>query len=83
MGSGAGVAAAGAENVDSDCAPLLTAEDFAYMLQAKPGSYILIGNGVGERGGRSLHSSHYDFNDDVLALGAGYWTALVEQELAP
>ena len=55
-------------------------EDFAYMLECKPGCYIFLGNGPGE-GGCMLHNSHYDFNDEILTTGASYWAKLVESEL--
>lgn len=71
----------GAENVATEAQPLMASEDFAYMLQARPGAYIFIGNGAGE-GACMLHNPRYDFNDEVLPLGVAYWTALVEQELA-
>lgn len=60
--------------------PALTAsEDFAFMLQQLPGSYVFIGNGgAGEPGGCSVHNPNYDFNDDILAIGAAYWQALVK-----
>ena len=70
----------GENNVDTATAPLMASEDFAYMLQARPGAYIFIGNGAGE-GSCMLHNPRYDFNDEILTLGAAYWTALVEQEL--
>ena len=72
---------AGESHVDDDAPPLMASEDFAYMLEACPGSYIFIGNGEGA-GSCMLHNAGYDFNDEVLTLGAGYWAALVEQELA-
>jgi hippurate hydrolase len=53
------------------------AEDFAFMLQAKPGAYVWIGNGPGE-GGCMLHNPGYDFNDAILPLGATYWVRLAE-----
>lgn len=71
----------GEGSVDTETRPLMASEDFAYMLQARPGAYIFIGNGAGE-GSCMLHSPRYDFNDEILALGAAYWSALVEQELA-
>jgi amidohydrolase len=71
----------GETNVDTETAPLMGSEDFAYMLQARPGAYIFIGNGAGE-GSCMLHSPRYDFNDEILTLGASYWVSLVEQELA-
>ena len=55
-------------------------EDFAFMLQAKAGCYVLVGNGPGE-GGCMLHNPHYDFNDEVLPIGASYWANLVEHLL--
>ena len=70
---------AGEKNVDRNYTPSMGAEDFAFMLKAKPGCYILIGNGEKSA---SLHNSHYDFNDDVLPLGASYWARLVERVLA-
>ncbi len=71
----------GADNVRKDFRPSMGAEDFAYMLREKPGCYVWIGNGLGE-GGCMLHNPHYDFNDDILALGASYWVRLVEHLLA-
>jgi amidohydrolase len=71
----------GGENVTRSVDPTMGAEDFAFMLQAKPGAYIFIGNGPGE-GGCLLHSPRYDFNDEVLPLGASYWARLVERTLA-
>ncbi|MFO0335076.1 MAG: M20 aminoacylase family protein [Pseudomonadota bacterium] len=75
-------AVAGDANVDTAVAPVMGAEDFAYMLQARPGAYIFVGNGDGEIGGCMLHNPRYDFNDEVLPLGASYWVKLVEQELS-
>ena len=74
-------AVVGAERVHSDLAPCMGSEDFAYMLQARPGSYVWIGNGAGA-GGCFLHNPGYDFNDEVLPVGASYWATLVERELA-
>ncbi len=68
--------------------PVMGAEDFAFMLQKVPGSYCFIGNGLGEHrqsghgaGPCMLHNASYDFNDDILALGATYWVKLVETVL--
>ena len=55
-------------------------EDFAYMLEERPGSFIWIGNGPAQRGG-GLHGPRYDFNDEILPLGASYWAKLVENTL--
>lgn len=68
--------------------PTMGAEDFAYFLQALSGSYIFIGNGDGEHrssghgtGPCLLHNASYDFNDEILPLGASYWVRLVEASL--
>jgi hippurate hydrolase len=60
--------------------PALTAsEDFAFMLEKIPGSYLLIGNGDGDSAGACMvHNPGYDFNDDNIATGASYWKALVQ-----
>ena len=78
----AGVAAAlvGADKVDRNPTPSMGGEDFAYMLNAKPGSYVWIGNGAADASAM-LHNPGYDFNDEVLPLGASYWSKLVEAEL--
>ncbi|MUZ74501.1 amidohydrolase [Agrobacterium vitis] len=65
--------------VDSDVRPSMGSEDFAYMLEARPGAYIRIGNGPTV----NVHNPHYDFNDDVLPYGIGYWVNLVELILNP
>ena len=71
----------GAQNVTD--VPMSTGgEDFAFMLQKKPGVFMRIGNGVDANGHfHNVHTPHYDFNDDILALGAAYWASLVQQEL--
>jgi hippurate hydrolase len=71
----------GAERVRTDLNPSMGAEDFAYMLREKPGCYVWIGNGLAE-GGCMLHNPHYDFNDEVLTLGASYWVRLAETLLS-
>ena len=72
----------GAANVDPDAKPSMGSEDFAYMLQEKPGCYILLGNGEGGGiAGCTLHNPGYDFNDEVTVLGASYWARLVEKAL--
>ncbi len=73
-------AVVGGDNVIRDPAPCMGSEDFAFMLQARPGSYVWLGNGPTE-GGCLLHNPHYDFNDEILSLGASYWVQLVEQNL--
>jgi hippurate hydrolase len=69
----------GHEHVLTHLRPLMTAEDFSYMLQARPGAYIWIGNGASA----GLHTPHYNFNDNILTLGAAYWVRLVESALQP
>ncbi len=78
----------GADNVQAQ-EPTMGAEDFSYMLQEKPGCYAFIANGdgdhreVGHGGGPCmLHNPSYDFNDDLLPLGATYWVRLAERWLA-
>lgn len=73
-------AVVGQENVATDLPPTMGAEDFAYMLQARPGAYGWIGNGPGA-GGCLLHNPRYDFNDALLPIGASYWVRLVESVL--
>lgn len=67
----------GAEKVLRDLQPLMGSEDFAFMLQKRPGALIALGSG----GDKMLHQADYDFNDAVLPVGVGYWTALVESLL--
>ena len=71
----------GRSHVNTNPTPSMGSEDFAYMLQQKPGSYIWIGNGRGE-GSCMIHNPGYDFNDDVLPIGASYWAHL-SQTLLP
>ena len=70
----------GADNVITEHEPTMGGEDFSYMLQARPGAYVFLGQG-GAQGGCLLHNPHYDFNDEVIPLGAGYLAALVEEAL--
>ncbi|HLF09713.1 MAG TPA: M20 aminoacylase family protein [Gammaproteobacteria bacterium] len=71
----------GRECVTADFEPVLTSEDFAFMLEKRPGCYVLIGNGAGE-GGCGIHNPGYDFNDQILTLGATYWVRLAEAFLS-
>lgn len=72
---------AGEPAVDPDCPPCPASEDFARMLQLKPGCYIMIGNGLEGHCGATLHNPNYDLNDEILTVGAEYWVALVEAQL--
>ena len=79
----AGVAAGrvvGPDNVDLEPRPSMGSEDFAFLLQARPGAYIWLGAGPGQAG-CLLHNPAYDFNDDVLTLGASYWVHLAQTVL--
>ena len=69
----------GADHVVDDLEPSMGAEDFAFMLQVKPGAYLRLGQG-GE-GSCQLHNSRYDFNDDVLPLGSALHASLIEQSM--
>nr|WP_249788406.1 M20 aminoacylase family protein [Bradyrhizobium sp. G127] len=69
---------AGEGNVSSEIPPVMGAEDFAYMLEARPGAFIFIGNGDSA----GLHHPAYNFNDDAIVYGSSYWIKLVETQLA-
>jgi hippurate hydrolase len=69
---------AGESNVSIDIPPVMGAEDFAYMLESRPGAFIFIGNGDSA----GLHHPSYNFNDDALVFGSSYWIKLVETELS-
>ncbi|HET7260368.1 MAG TPA: M20 aminoacylase family protein [Casimicrobiaceae bacterium] len=73
-------AVVGAADVDRAPVPEMTSEDFAFMLQARPGCYVWLGSGAGDNP-PGLHNPRYDFNDEVLAIGASYWVTLAEQQL--
>jgi len=87
----AGVAAemVGEHNVFANCEPTMGSEDFSYMLQARPGAYVFIGNGDGAHrltghgeGPCMLHNPSFDFNDELIPVGATFWVRLVEKFLA-
>ncbi|WP_428356370.1 M20 aminoacylase family protein [Methyloprofundus sp.] len=73
-------AVVGVDKVELQPVPSMGAEDFAFMLQEKPGCYVWLGNGSSD-GGCLLHNPHYDFNDEILTVGASYWVKLVERVL--
>ena len=70
----------GQDNVITDYAPVMGGEDFSYMLLERPGAYVFLGQGGGPHN-CFLHNPNYDFNDEVIPLGAGYLAALVEDAL--
>jgi len=70
----------GPDNVARNLDPSMGSEDFAFMLQARPGAFARLGQG-GAEGGCFLHNSVYDFNDAVIPLGAGYLASLAEQAM--
>ena len=76
----------GAGQVTLQGPPLTGSEDFAFMLERVPGSYVLIGNGAGENSGEGacmVHNPGYDFNDRNIGVGSAYWVLLTERFLAP
>jgi amidohydrolase len=79
----------GEQGVNQSVRPSMGSEDFAFMLQEKPGCYVWIGNGEGDHrnpghglGPCTLHNGSYDFNDDLIPLGASYWVQLAQRWLA-
>jgi amidohydrolase len=77
----AAAAIVGEANVVREGDPLLAGEDFAFMLERAPGAYLLFGQRGADKGGTPVHNPGYDFNDDLLPLGASYLAGLAEQEL--
>jgi amidohydrolase len=73
-------AVVGPQRVHEDLPPSTGAEDFAYLARARPGCYVWLGTGVGPDP-PGLHHPRFDFNDDMLAVGASYWARLVERRL--
>jgi hippurate hydrolase len=72
---------AGANGVQEMRVPTMGGEDFAYMLNAKQGAYLMLGGGKGKHD-PLLHHPKYDFNDEILPVGASWWATMVEQQLA-
>ena len=70
----------GQQHVDTNVAPCMGGEDFSFLLQERPGCYLWAGNGPSENG-RVLHNPRYDFNDELLPIGASYWVRLAERLL--
>lgn len=72
----------GDANVDTNGAAKMGAEDFSFMLNERPGSYVWLGNGMpGGKGGHMVHTPQYDFNDEAIIYGVSYWAELVESAL--
>jgi hippurate hydrolase len=80
----------GADRVRRDAEPSMAGEDFAFMLQARPGAYLFLGNGTAAGAHRlpghgegpcTLHNASYDFNDELIPIGASYWVRLAERYL--
>lgn len=69
---------AGADQVDSNVSPVMAGEDFSFMLQARPGAMIFLGNGDSA----GLHNPNYDFNDNAIPFGVSYWVRLAETALS-
>jgi hippurate hydrolase len=69
----------GADRLLADAPPVMGAEDFAFMLEARPGAFIWLGNGDSA----GLHHPEYDFNDAALPYGVAYFVRVVETALAP
>lgn len=67
----------GDDNVDDEAPPVMGGEDFSFMLEARPGAFIFVGQG--DTAG--LHHPEYDFNDDIIPIGCSYWARLVETAL--
>jgi hippurate hydrolase len=78
----AATAVPGVKEVLREGNPLLAGEDFAFMLEKNRGAYLLFGQRGANKGGVPVHNPGYDFNDDLLPIGASYFASLVEQELA-
>ena len=68
---------AGAENVTTEAPAIMGGEDFAFMLEERPGAYILVGNGDTAM----VHHPKYDFNDDAIPSGSSFWAQLIEKSM--
>ena len=72
----------GPEHVSEGDLPITASEDFSYFLQEKPGCFFALGTMKPGSKPRTLHTSDYDFNDDMVATGGYFWVKLVEDRLA-
>ncbi len=83
VAAAAAAAVIGEAKVTRNAEPIMGSEDFAFMLNAKPGCYVLLGNaGTDGAGGVPVHNPRYDFNDEALVIGASYWARLAETALS-
>ena len=71
----------GEGKVRRDMPPVMGGEDFSFMLLERPGAYIKLGQAAGAKGARPVHTVQYDFNDDLLPVGASFFATMVEQEM--
>ncbi|MCL9780640.1 M20/M25/M40 family metallo-hydrolase [Vibrio sp. S4M6] len=79
----AAVQVVGKENVEDDIQPMMISEDFGAFLQKVPGNFVFFGNGIQKgQGGTPLHSAHYDFNDELLVVGANYFATIAKGALS-
>jgi len=77
-------AVAGIEKVIATGKRVNAGEDFAFMLEARPGAFIFLGNGAAPDGSyHSIHTPQYDFNDEVIPTGVAFWVSLVQRQLNP
>ena len=67
--------------IDADRDPIPASEDFAHLSNAVPGCFMFMGNGTDGSHAKPLHASDYDFNDEVLTIGASYWASIVSERL--
>jgi metal-dependent amidase/aminoacylase/carboxypeptidase family protein len=82
VAAAAAAAVVGASAVDAEATAVTAGEDFSYMLAERPGAFMFMGNGTSADGSvHHCHTPHYDFNDDIIPIGVGYWVELVKREL--
>jgi amidohydrolase len=82
IAAAAAAALVGASAVNAHFPPVTGGEDFALMLEARPGAFMFIGSGAGPDGtSANLHTPQFDFNDAIIPLGVAYWVGVVEQEM--
>jgi hippurate hydrolase len=83
VAAAAAQALVGEDAVNTNATAITGGEDFAFMMEAKPGAFIMIGNGMAADGSyHGVHTPKYDFNDEIIPLGVAWWVKIVEQELS-